>query len=162
MPHDEPQITARLPTKLSIKDQDNAAVETILSRLSPPPFPSFASETFSTLLQRRAEQNPSHNSYKPQLHALEDHSSLPHHVALSQLTPLIQESESTRNAQASASGQSSTPIKDVPLAILSIDEWRLLTRVCVRTCVAFYDFILMRNASFHMTIHTRPKGLLSS
>ena len=25
------------------------------------------------------------------------------------------------------------PMKDVPLAILSIDEWRSLTRVCVRT-----------------------------
>ncbi len=72
------------------------------------------------------------------MHAPEDHLSLPHNIALSRLTPIIQELESTRNTQAPASGQGSTPIKDVPLAVLSIDEWRSLTRVCVRTCVAFY------------------------
>lgn len=140
LPRDEPRTTARSPTKLSIEDQDKAVVDTILSRLSPSPspFPSISSETFSTLLQRRAEQNPPHSSRKARLHALEDHSSLAHYVALSRLTPIIQELEITQNAQASASGQGSTPMKDVPLAILSIDEWRSLTRVCVRTCVAFY------------------------
>ncbi|KAI0276061.1 hypothetical protein BGY98DRAFT_1090385 [Russula aff. rugulosa BPL654] len=93
LPHDEPRITDRSPTRLSITDQDKAVVETIFSS-------------------------------KVQLHAL-DHSSLPHHVALSRLTPIIQE------LQASASGQGSVPVKDVPLAILSINEWRSLTRVCL-------------------------------
>lgn len=126
LPHDEPRSTASSPTKLSIEDQDKAVVDTILSRLSPSPLPSISSETFSTLLQRRAEQNPPHSSCRTQ-HALEDESSLPHHVALSRLTPVIQE----LNAQASTSGQGSAPVKDVPLAILSIDEWRSLTRVCL-------------------------------
>jgi hypothetical protein len=116
-------------------DQDKAVVETILSRLSPSAIPSTSSETLSTLLQRRTEQIfPS----EAQLRALEDHSLLPYQVVLSRLTPIIEELEGTRNAQASASGQDSMPMKDVPLAILSIDEWRSLTRVCVRTCVTFY------------------------
>lgn len=131
--HDESRTTARSPTKPSIEDQDKAVIETILSRLSLSRFPSISSETFSTLLQRRAEKNSPHSPCKTQLHSLEDHSSLPHHVALSRLTPITQDLESTRNAQASASGQGSTLMKDVPLAILSIDEWRSLTRVCVRT-----------------------------
>ncbi len=69
------------------------------------------------------------------LHALKAHLSLPHHVVLSRLNPIIQELESTRNAQVSTSGQGLTTIKGIPLAILSIDEWRALTRVCVRICV---------------------------
>lgn len=107
-------------------------MEAILSRVSPPHLPSMSSETFSDLLQRRAEPNSPPDS---QPHSQESRSSLPHHVALDMLGLIIQELASSRNAQASPSGQNSTPMKDVPLAILSVDEWRSLTRLCVRSCV---------------------------
>ena len=68
-----------------------------------------------------------------QLRAQESHSLLPHHVALGLLTPIIQELESSQNLHVSTSGQRSPPIKDVPLAVLSINEWRSLTRLCVST-----------------------------
>lgn len=137
------------PIEPPVERQDQAVVEAILSRISPS---SISSETLSTLLQRRAEPK-SH----PQVH--ESSSSLPHHIALSLLTPIVRELESTPNARVSASGPGSPPLKDIPLAVLSLDEWRSLVRVCVRTCVAFYvfDIMTMRNTSSHMTIPTLPK-----
>lgn len=108
-------------------------MEAILSRLSPPHLPSMSSETFSDLLQRRAEPNFLPDS---QPHSQESRSSLLHHVTLDMLGTIIQKLESSRSAQPSPS-QNSTPMKDVPLAVLSVDEWKSLTRLCVRTCTSY-------------------------
>jgi hypothetical protein len=135
-------------------------VEAILSRVSPSHFPSMSSETFSDLLQRRTEPNSPPDS---QPHSKESHSSPPHRVALDMLGLITQELESSRHTQASTSGQNSTPMKDVPLAVLSVDEWRSLTRVCVRICVhPTYQCLTMWNTSLRMTIPTPQKWLLNS
>ncbi|KAH9964881.1 hypothetical protein BC827DRAFT_1185755 [Russula dissimulans] len=130
LPPDKSQVASHSPAKPSIEEHDNAAVETILSRLSPSPLPSALPDTFSASLQQRAE--PTFLQYSPetQSHAHESPPSLPHHVALSLLTPIIQGLHSTSNVLA-PSGPDSPLVSDVPLAILSVNEWRSLTRVCL-------------------------------
>jgi len=137
LPHDEPAAIVTSPAEPSTEHKDRAAVEAVLSRISPSRFPSIASETFSALLQRRAEPTSLQDSKKTRPHIQESHASSPHHIALGLLTPIIQELESSRNALASTSEQSSPPMKDVPLAVLSVDEWRSLTRLCVRILVHY-------------------------
>jgi hypothetical protein len=131
-PHNGPADTVSLPAESSREHQDKVAVEALLSRLSPPHFPSISSETFSDLLQRRAEPTSSSDSSKTRPHSQEGRSSLPHQVTLDLLGLIIQELESSQSIHASSSGESSLPMKDVPLAILSVDEWKSLTRLCVR------------------------------
>ncbi|KAI0246335.1 hypothetical protein BJV78DRAFT_1286525 [Lactifluus subvellereus] len=128
LPNDEAGDIARSSEKLPIEEQDKAVVEAILSRITPSPTPSLSSETLADLLLQRVEpaSSKSSNQTQPPIH--EKRSLLPHHLALSLLTPVVQELTSTRNAPSSASGQDSLPI---PLAILSIEEWRSLTRLCL-------------------------------
>ena len=135
LPYDGPAVTGSSPAELPLKLHDEAIVEAILSRISPSQSPSASSQTFSSLLQQRAEPTSPPECSTTQLHAQESRSSLPHHVALGLLTPIIRELESSQNLHAFTSGQSSPPIMDVPLAVLSVDEWRSLTRLCVSKSV---------------------------
>jgi hypothetical protein len=110
LPSDEVQVPTDSPAR------DRAAVEAIVSRLSPPA--PEQSDAFSALLSQRAAQAPHIQSH------LHETATLPHHVALNLLAPVIQE-------LAIIHGPSAV---DVPLALLSMEEWRSLTRACVRTC----------------------------
>jgi hypothetical protein len=122
LPNDEARVTA---PRVSTKERDRALVETIVSRLSPLPSAPDPSHALSALLYQRSASN------LPHIPAHETSSAtLPHCVALGLLAPVIQELTAIRIAH--TEGPSST--KDVPLAMLSVEEWRSLIRVCVRTC----------------------------
>jgi hypothetical protein len=123
LPNDEAEINTSSSEKSSVDEQDKTVVEAIISRLSPS-LP-ISSETLSALLLQQTKVAPG----QTQQHVHEN-SSLPHHLALRLLAPIVQELTSTRNVPSSASGQDSPPI---PLSLLSIQEWRSLTRLCVRT-----------------------------
>lgn len=114
LPDDEPKVTS---ARVSTEDRDRAVVKAIVSRLSPSPSAPDSSDALSTLLYQRASSTSSHIPTQTQ-----PHGSQPHHVALNLLAPIIQELTAISSAQ------------DVPLALLSMEEWRSLTRVCVRTC----------------------------
>jgi hypothetical protein len=118
LPEDEAKVTADSSARVSTEERDREVVEVIVSRLSPsaPEQP----DAFSALLYQRVAQAP-HIPVQPHSH---ETARLPHHVALNLLAPIIQELATTH-------GPSSA---DVPLALLSMEEWRSLTRVCVRTC----------------------------
>jgi hypothetical protein len=131
LPNDEAEINANLSKRLSVGEQDKTVVEAIISRLSPSPSLPISSETLSASLLQQTEGAPG----QAQQHFHES-SSLPHHLALRLLVPIVQELANTRNnVPSSASGQDSLPI---PLSVLSIQEWRSLIRLCVRTCLALY------------------------
>ncbi|KAF8266080.1 hypothetical protein EI94DRAFT_1803621 [Lactarius quietus] len=115
LPDDEAKVTPRVSTE----EQDRAVVDAIVSRLSPLPSAPDPSDAFSALLLQRAASGSQHIS--AQAHAHETSCSA-HHVALNLLTPIIQESKAIH-------GPSSG--KGVPLAVLSVDEWRSLIRVCL-------------------------------
>ena len=127
---DKSQDASHLPANPPIEEHDNAVIQTILSRFSP--LPSTSPDAFSALMQR-AEPTSLQGSHETQSHPHESRPSLPHRVVLSLLTPIIQESQSTSNVFPS-SDLDSPLVNGVPLAILSVNEWRSLTRVCVRTC----------------------------
>jgi hypothetical protein len=125
LPNDEAEINTSSSEQSSVDEQDKIVVEAIISRLSPSPSLPISSETLSALLLQQTKVAPG----QTQQHVHEN-SSLPHHLALRLLAPIVQELTSTRNVPSSASGQDSPPI---PLSLLSIQEWRSLTRLCVRT-----------------------------
>ena len=102
---DEPKLTPPVSTE----KQDSAVVEEILSRLPSAPQQSNA---LSALLSQRVASGSPHIHLKT--------ATLPHQVALNLLASVVQQL---------------TPIHgpNVPLAFLSMEEWRSLTRVCVRT-----------------------------
>ncbi|KAH9068095.1 hypothetical protein EDB83DRAFT_683485 [Lactarius deliciosus] len=116
LPVDEPKAT---PARVSTEELDRAVVEAIVSRLSPSP--SAPSDALSALLyQRTGSDSPlipvrAQTSTSP---------TLPHRVALDLLTPISQELTAIRNAHASSAN-------DVPLALLSVEEWQSLTRLCL-------------------------------
>lgn len=123
LPADEPRVT---PARESTEERDRAVVEAIVSRLSPSSSAPHPSHALSALLYQRAA------SHLPKSHAHESvldgySATLPHRVALNILTPIIQELTAIHTE-----GPSS--LKDVPLAVLSVEEWQSLTRTCVRTC----------------------------
>ncbi|KAH9064399.1 hypothetical protein EDB87DRAFT_1804147 [Lactarius vividus] len=107
------------PAPVSTEERDRALVDAIVSRLSPPP--STPSDAFSALLnQRMASGSP----LTPVQAQISTNATLPHRVALDLLTPIPQELAAIWNAHASSAS-------DVPLAVLSVEEWRSLTRVCL-------------------------------
>ena len=130
LPNDEADINASSSSKPSVDEQDKTVVEAIISRLSPSPSLPISSETLSALLLQQTEVAPG----QTQQHVY-GNSSLPHHLALRLLAPIVQELTNTPNVPSSASGQDSLPI---PLSVLSIQEWRSLIRLCVGTCLALY------------------------
>jgi hypothetical protein len=133
LPNDETQVVASSSANSSLEEQDKAVVEAVISRISPLPSPPFSPETLSALLHQRAEL-PTGQTQAQHVH--ENGSSLPHHSALKLLTPIIQDLlTGTRDILADASEQDSLRI---PLSILSTQEWRSLTRLCVRTCLPLY------------------------
>jgi hypothetical protein len=141
LPEDEAKVVADSSARLSTEERDREVVEVIVSRLSPPA--SEQPDAFSALLYQRAAQAP---------HPHET-ATLPHHVALNLLTPIIQELATTH-------GPSSA---DVPLALLSMEEWRSLTRVCVRTCHRNLPIDAERAPSSSLTMTpTQLKTLLNS
>jgi hypothetical protein len=141
LPEDEAKVVADSSARLSTEERDREVVEVIVSRLSPPA--SEQPDAFSALLYQRAAQAP---------HPHET-ATLPHHVALNLLTPIIQEL-TTIHGPSSAG---------VPLSLLSMDEWRSLTRVCVRTSFATCTLTLKeRHPSSLTMIPTLLKLLLNS
>ena len=132
LPDDQARVTADSPPRVFTEERDKAVVEAIVFRLSHSPSAPDPSHAFSALLYQRAASNFSHIPAQAQAHAHEASLSttLPHCVALSLLAPVIQELTAIRNAP--TEGPSSA--KDVPLVLLSVEEWQSLTRVCVRTC----------------------------
>jgi hypothetical protein len=132
LPNDETQVIAGSSANSSVEKQDKAVVAAAISRISPLPSPSLFPETLSALLHQRAESPTG----QAQPHVHENSSSPLHHSALKLLTSVLQELlTGTRDVLAGASEQNSLHI---PLSILSIQEWRSLTRLCVRTCLALY------------------------
>ncbi|KAH8986599.1 hypothetical protein EDB92DRAFT_2021332 [Lactarius akahatsu] len=116
LPDDEAKAT---PARVSTEELDRALVEAIVSRLSPSS--SAPSDALSTLLyQRTASDSP----LIPVQAQTSSSPTLPHRVALDLLTPISQELTAIRNAHASSAN-------DVPLALLSVEEWQALTRVCL-------------------------------
>jgi len=133
LPDDEAKVTADSSARVSTQEQDRAVVEAIVSRLSPSPSALDPSDAFSALLHQRAASDSPHIPARAQPHAHETgldncSATLPHRVALNLLTPITQELTAIRNAHTPSSA------KAVPLALLSVEEWRSLTRVCVRIC----------------------------
>jgi hypothetical protein len=147
LPEDEAKVTADSSARVSTEERDREVVEVIVSRLSPsaPEQP----DAFSALLYQRVAQAP-HIPVQPHSH---ETARLPHHVALNLLTPIIQEL-TTIHGPSSAG---------VPLSLLSMDEWRSLTRVCVRTSFATCTLTLKeRHPSSLTMIPTLLKLLLNS
>ncbi|KAH9001910.1 hypothetical protein EDB86DRAFT_2902439 [Lactarius hatsudake] len=99
--------------------QDLLALPAIVSRLSPSP--SAPSDALSALLYQRT---PSDSPLIPVQAQTSTSPTLPHRVALDLLTPISQELTAIRNAHISSAN-------DVPLALLSVEEWQSLTRVCL-------------------------------
>ena len=124
LPADEAKVTTDSPARVSTEERDRVAVDAIVSRLSPSPSVLDQSGGLSALLHQRAASGSLHIPAQAQLHAHET-ATLPHHVVLNSLNPIIQKLKAIY-APSSA--------KDLPLALLSVEEWRSLTRVCVRTC----------------------------
>jgi hypothetical protein len=144
LPDDEPKVT---PARVSTEERDRAVVEAIVSRLSLSPSAPDPSDAFSALLYQRASSTSPHIPTQAQ-----PHGSQPHHVALNLLTPIIQELTAISSAQ------------DVPLALLSMEEWRSLTRVSVRTYHRDLpnDAERERHLSLFMRISAQLTPLLSS
>ena len=131
LPNDETQVIVGSSANSSV-EQDKAVVAAAISRISPLPSPPLLPETLSALLHQRADSPTG----QAQPHVHENSSSPLHHSALKLLTSILQELlTGTRDVLAGASEQNSLHI---PLSILSIQEWRSLTRLCVRTCLALY------------------------
>ncbi|KAH9176110.1 hypothetical protein EDB89DRAFT_1941983 [Lactarius sanguifluus] len=116
LPDDEAKAT---PARVSTEERDRALVEAIVSRLSPST--SAPSDALSALLYQRT---PSDSPLIPVQAQTSTSSTLPHRVALDLLTPISQELTAIRNAHVSSAN-------DVPLALLSVEEWQSLTRVCL-------------------------------
>ncbi|KAI9449004.1 hypothetical protein BJY52DRAFT_1364065 [Lactarius psammicola] len=131
LPDNEAKVTADSPARVSTEG-DRAVVEAIVSRLSPSPSIPEPSNALSGLLYQRAASGSSHIPTQAQPHGHETgldscSATPPHRVVLNLLTPITQELTALRHVH----GQGPSSAKDVPLALLSIEEWRSLTRVCL-------------------------------
>ncbi|KAI9435830.1 hypothetical protein H4582DRAFT_2059299 [Lactarius indigo] len=116
LPDDQTKVT---PAPVFTEEQDRAVVEAIVSRLSPSP--SAPSDALSALPNQRAESD---SPLIPVQAQTSSSATLLYRVALDLLTPIIQELAAIQHARPSSAN-------DVPLALLSMEEWQSLTRLCL-------------------------------